>query len=1011
MKYRLFATGVVAAALIPLTGMAAPVDGNQAIEIAMAFRKAAPGRFKTVSSSTKAEVAYTAKAADENCFYVINTPAAGYTIVSADDRLPQVLGYSTTGEFDPYNIPCNMQWWLDNCRDEISRYLSSNPGNDKVRFEVPNRMPVEPITKTTWNQDAPYNNVCPLVGGQRSVTGCVATAMAQVMKVYNWPLRPEGTAFGFDFSGLTVDIQWDKMLDSYTGSYTEEEGTAVARLMRYCGIGVNMSYSPSASGAYSFNVGPAWTNNFGYDATSLRYHLREYYSQTEWNDLVYSELAQGRPIYYSGSSSQGGHAFVCDGYAGNGYFHFNWGWGGYQDGYFLLFSLNPGSGGIGSYDGGYNSNQSIYTGLIKRTDGVQKNQILMVGSAGIRYEKQNGVDKMLWGTEELAGLAYNPTGYTASLYIGLRLIDVNDRSKIYDYQMFDEAVDLPPLNGWRAMDFEIPSSVPDGSYELYLSYRGNDENEWNIVKSPYGTRQYISVSKSNGNVSYSNSDVKPTGKLVPGRLLPASEKLYGNLPLVFGIDVTNVDMSDDFTGTVRVEFAKSSNPTEVIRSYPFYFSIPSGITKRIDFARILGLEAGDYIVRVTQADNLVVDNSYELKLENGESNDIKGHSIYVDNVTAGLVDFKDAVTLNCTLHKTNSSEGSVPTQLSVNIFRASDNQPFGTLNLNKFALTDSVTTVGIGPFYVNSTIKIPGEYYWVISNVETIDGQSQKVDVSGKWPFTVYAAGQEQNGFVYDAFRTDNVTFVQLCAPRYSQFEGEVEIPETNGVSEFRRLGSAAFIIADKLTSLSIPGTITDICSGQFYGSTSLSRLDVRADHPMTLSKYAFAPGQIGGITLSVNDKAANLFKRAPQWNEFAFGFWEFTFVGDVELLGDLAIDQTTGKPYAPYYVSPEEQAVINVTIPNGKCAQIIYSINGGEEKTDYAFHPYSLPALNGANGKARIEIVDIPASVDEVTAIEGKADVYRLDGTLVGLGLEKSEITELPQGIYVVGSRKVIVR
>lgn len=1012
MKYRLLKLATVAMAVCPITTMASPVDVSQAIEIATSFRKGAPGRFKAPADVSQATIAYTSQVSGENCFYVVNMPSAGYTIVSADDRLPQVLGYSTEGEFDPENVPCNMQWWLDNCRDQIARYLTANPGNDKVRFNIPSRMPIEPITKTTWNQDAPYNNVCPLdANRKRSVTGCVATAMAQIMKTYNWPTRPKGSAFGFDFEGITIDIDWQNMLPSYTGSYSDEEAMAVARLMLYCGKSVNMNYSSSASGAYSFNVGPAWTNNFDYDATSLKYHLREYYSQTEWDNLVYAEIAQGRPVYYSGASSQGGHAFVCDGYAGNGYFHFNWGWGGYQDGYFLLFSLNPGSGGIGSYEGGYNSNQSIYTGLIKRTDTVQKNQTLLVSSDGIRYVKDGSNNKIMWGTDGSRDLIYNPTGYTSKLYLGLRLINVADRSKVYDYDLYEELVELPPLNGFGSLDFELPSALPDGSYEMYVSYRPDGENTWETAKAPYGTRQYISVSKYNGTVSYSNSDVKPAGQLVSGRMIPASETLYGNMPLVFELDITNVDEADDFNGTVNVEIAKASTPTEVLRSYPFYMSIPAGITRQINFARVLGVEEGDYILRISQADNLMVDNAYEIELKKGESSDISGYSIYVDNVTAGLVDFNNPVTLTCTLHKSNPTAGAVTTQLGVHLYRTSDDKSFGSLNLNAFQLSDSVATIGIGPFSINSTIKIPGDYYWVISNTETVNGQTQTVPVSEKWPFTVYAGAMEQNDFVYDVFRKDNVSYASLCAPRYSQYEGELILPQTNGIIDFRRLGSASVIFADKLTSISIPSTITDICSGQFYGCSSLSKFEVRADEPMPLSKYAFAPGRVADITLAVNDKAANLFKRAPQWNEFTFGFWDITLGSDVELIGDLALDPSTGKPYAPYYVSPDEQAVINVTIPEEKCAEIVYSISNEEEKTIYAFGPYALPSLNGASGKVRVAIIDIPASVDEVSVIDGEVNVYKLDGTLVAKNLNQAEISRLPKGIYIAGTRKIIVR
>ncbi|MDE5551627.1 MAG: C10 family peptidase, partial [Muribaculaceae bacterium] len=333
---------------------------------------------------TQADIVYVGKRGATDCFYVINTEG-GFVIVSADTRLNEVLGYSDEGAFDIERISPDMQWWLDSYCDEIASalpYLTEAPLSGTVTHRA-SRNPITPMLKTKRNQEAPYNNTCPMDGryNRRSVTGCVATAMAQIMKFHEWPKQPKGSNGGIVFTGTTYD--WGNMLDVYEqGKYNVTEATAVATLMRQCGAAVDMQYSYAGSGAYDNRAQYALFTYFDY-SQDIKMVYRDYTMQKEWNNIVYSELAAGRPLYYSGSSVNGGHAFVCDGYSANEYFHFNWGWGGYQDGYFLLSALNPETGGAGSYEGGYNSHQIIFTG-IRPADGEAKKQTCIL-STGTFY--------------------------------------------------------------------------------------------------------------------------------------------------------------------------------------------------------------------------------------------------------------------------------------------------------------------------------------------------------------------------------------------------------------------------------------------------------------------------------------------------------------------------------------------------------------------------------------------------------------------------------------------------
>ena len=307
-------------------------------------------------------------------FYVFNQPDdGGWMIVSADDVAAPVIGYSDKGSFDPQNLPENFKGWLEQCGRQISQasmagvepYAVSR-GSDKD--------PIAPLMSTIWDQTTPFNLLCPSINGFRTPTGCVATAMAQVMKYHNWPeTAGENAKFSYtwiggpastpelsaDFSNFKFD--WENMLDSYRMGSSDIQAEAVSKLMQACGYSVEMMYNSVASAAYNEYVGYALSEYFKYDQ-GLHNELRNMYSSAEWEDLIYDNLKNYGPVVYWGTGDVG-HCFVCDGYKDNGYFHFNWGWSGSSDGYFLLDALNPLTIGTGGGTGGYNNSQGALLGI------------------------------------------------------------------------------------------------------------------------------------------------------------------------------------------------------------------------------------------------------------------------------------------------------------------------------------------------------------------------------------------------------------------------------------------------------------------------------------------------------------------------------------------------------------------------------------------------------------------------------------------------------------------------
>ena len=319
--------------------------------------------------------------------YIFNVADdGGFVIVSNDDRTVPVLGFSDSGCIDPDNLPENMRAWLQGYADEIAwlairnDQTTNSPNN---RSKAPSRVgshdttPIAPLVTTTWDQVEPYNNLCPMDGSLRSVTGCIATAMAQVMNYHKWPSGEVAEIPGYDCASLNKTMEalpattfdWANMLDSYTGRYNAAQANAVAELMLYCGWSVQMLYSPYTSNTYTSYMYGALTSCFGFNST-LQYVNRTYYSYANWTDLIYHELSEKRPVIYCGVSQDGGHCFICDGYKyekSTDLFHINWGWGGKSDGYFVLSALDPAEQGIG----GSATNSGFYTGQ-EAIIGIQK---------------------------------------------------------------------------------------------------------------------------------------------------------------------------------------------------------------------------------------------------------------------------------------------------------------------------------------------------------------------------------------------------------------------------------------------------------------------------------------------------------------------------------------------------------------------------------------------------------------------------------------------------------------
>jgi hypothetical protein len=403
-----------------------------------------------------------------------------------------------------------MRGWLDEYKSQI-QYMQENgiSYSGSVSSDNPT---IAPLLTTTWNQGNPYNMNCPsfLLNFIKCVTGCVATAMAQIMYYHRHSSVTQTTteipayecARDWGENGhISVNaipagsiIDWDNMLNDYSGTSTSVQKQAVANLMAYCGASVKMDYANSFNGgslAYSEDVPVALKKYFDYhEGISLEYR-GNYTTNDAWNNLIYSELSKGNPVYYSGSNSSSGHAFVCDGYDGNGYFHINWGWGGQSDGNFLLSALDPSSQGIGGSSSGYNQNQMALIGAIPNGEIVRltTHDVLLTGSSIFQIDSSSSVSVPI----RLILENLNDDTYSFDYAIGL-----------YSYGNFVEVLqDLGTYNNLtsgsqmtRNVNLSVNTNLADGTYQLIPLSKKAETDKWG--KNFNSSEKIITLVKRNG---------------------------------------------------------------------------------------------------------------------------------------------------------------------------------------------------------------------------------------------------------------------------------------------------------------------------------------------------------------------------------------------------------------------------------------------------------------------------------------------------------------------------------
>lgn len=561
-------------------------------------------RLKSLNNAN-VSLAYTESNGSSNFYYVFNTGKTGFVVASADDCTYPILGYSN-GTFDANNIPPALKYMLNEYKKEMAYVLEHNtdtPVTISLTTNASERHAIAPLVTTKWNQSEPYNNLCPMYDNQnRCVTGCVATAMAQVMKYHNWPDQGEGSYsyttkingkdvnLSLDFSKTRFD--WTNMIDDYSMGSTSAQNDAVATLMYNCGIGSNMGYGLESGAYYGFTL-LSFANNFKYDK-SIRYERRTYYSIEEWSNIIYNELDNKRPVMICGQSTDGGHAFVCDGYDKDDFYHINWGWGGMADGYFKLTALTPNLQGIGGSSGGFNSGQELIYN-IKKDEGGETSKFYGVLED---FTTNTTSASLLDDPVEFSfgGISYySPYKGDVTVTFGVYAENTATKKKVFVGGL-NTTFSLTPIYDYMFSDFKVELNklykLGNGTYRLTPALYDETQKKYVEGKVPYGAIDHCIMTIDGMNFTFQ----KPNVETFKFEVVNISTESQFHIGKKFVLNVTLSNSGLDFCDDIYALILNSNGTNLVAQGYSQVFDLPKGKSQTHNLYGSIGddVKEGDY---------------------------------------------------------------------------------------------------------------------------------------------------------------------------------------------------------------------------------------------------------------------------------------------------------------------------------------------------------------------------------------------------------------------------------
>lgn len=631
--------------LIPMVVMAGPRSFQQAK--AIAEKQAAllgvtidqKAMTKARKQGSKGEITLS-----QESYYVFpNANSKGFTIVSGDDRLPEIVGYSSQGSYDENNLP---EGFVSFMKAYQNLYNKVNLGDaealknlaeikawrNKKNASAASTSAVAPLLgNIEWDQTSPYNNMCPRYDSVHvAATGCVATAMAQVMAYYKYPKQLKADIPGYvnRWNGIPMEIptitreegvyDWDNMLPKYNkeANATQQQKDAVAKLMYHCGAAVQMNYGPESAAAVSATK---LAKYFGYDADLMMDLNRSTFSLDKWMQIIDTELAAGRPVLYGGQASDGGHQFICDGKDGEGLYHINWGWSGSQNGYFDLSLLNPEKGGTGSGSSteGYNRLCSMTIGIAPDNGVVDAPLATVPDIKAMNYGFLETTTKDHRMNPDEAfdfwldyGLG-NQTYQAFSGYVALGILQKDGSYRIVSQKAHINVDPIPGEGMISVVDvnFRVNEAFEVGTVTLCPLYSKDGEN-WTLCDIPSSFPSVmLKITKTKMDVT------SPLTAQVTG-----PEKLETGAYGTFQVTLSN--LSDlEYFGYIDVSFSDKAEQVSAALARELYVSVPAhgSVTRTFnllpkqagDFYLWLDELSGGYNRNLVDAQKFTVDKGYE----------------------------------------------------------------------------------------------------------------------------------------------------------------------------------------------------------------------------------------------------------------------------------------------------------------------------------------------------------------------------------------------------------------
>ena len=713
--------------------LAGDVSKSEALKKAQRFM---PGRQFAAGSTVGARPAPGQTAPEQDAFYVFNAENnGGFVIVSGDDRTAEILGYSRTGRLDMDKIPENMKWWLESYAQQIAALGSGTQASGRATTRSASA--ISPLILTKWDQYTPYNLMCPdgnyvdydetgYDASKRCVTGCVATAMAQVMYYHQWPSGCSGVAsysMGYydddwnfvpthTFKALpAIEFKWSKMKKTYSGSETDESATAVAELMRYCGQAVSMEYDLSENGGSGAYLSPSvLVQTFGYNK-NLKLLERDNYTTGQWEEIVYNELAANRPVLYTGRTpsdeygNSSGHEFIVDGYDGNGCFHINWGWSGTSDDYFVLSVADPavqGAGGSASNQG-FRFYQTAMIGVQPSSGETLVPTLQGWIDAGSFLSKNYTRESAAENFEKVSltgnsNAIYNimPEG-TLDIKLGWGLYQ-NDEFK----QMVGSANKTIQNETYTYLNNDMTvtfgSGLADGKYQLSQVYQLPGETTWTRCDN-YGANSIVAEVSGNS-LTVRLAD---TGNMqFTVQSMNYSENPEKDSPVTVYASVTNTGESSSIVAALWAKKQGTSTWTNVAQSTYYVDPGKSGV---LQFT-YTPTEAGTFDLKVTSGSSDEALGTTTITIASTEI-------VIVDNVTylcapankRATVISNDNIENRWSITSVNILQTVTASGVACNVVGIG-NRAFWGWNLTSITIPEGITTIGQSAFAGCSLVKV-----------------------------------------------------------------------------------------------------------------------------------------------------------------------------------------------------------------------------------------------------------------------------------------------------------------